>query len=276
MEHERGFRLICLGATRSKSIEFRYVKGDIALDFSADRRHWGGTVIGTYDVGANLSDARPKLGSDRWPPERAKLEAIAADIDIGLRAWPPTQADEARPIGVVHFNFVSPLSFLRSLPPIDYEFAFGEPLALRDTPHSTRWVISRAPYRDGKNKDGTDRVRNLQSLLRDDGVQIIRIPTMKGPGDDGPDTYHYVERDIVFDFTAERRLSNSVVTDTWEVELDPTHRDGFSAAKRASLGASRCAEIVRTIEEALYAWGDPARTQERQVPVNRIVFLDAP
>ncbi len=92
----------------------------------------------------------------------------------------------------------------------------------------------------------------------------------------GQDDYHYVKPDISFFFTAERHLG-SIMTDTWEVRLDPPYRDGFSPAKRVKLGAAKCAQVVRNIEEALYAW-PPERyeTEEQKVPANRVVFLDPP
>jgi hypothetical protein len=43
------------------------------------------------------------------------------------------------------------------------------------------------------------------------------------------------------------------------------------------LGAAKCAQIVRNIEEALFAWTPEQYEQlEQQVPVNRVVFLDLP
>lgn len=274
MEHESGFQLIRLGVIPPlKNTRFRYVKRNISFDFYADRRHWrGGTVTGTYSIVADFKPGQ-MLGIDPWPVERAKMEMIAADINVGLRAWLPEHFDEARPIGVVHFYF-----FTFSSPPrTDYRFSLGEPIALREVPPSRRWVLHTIRHCVGRNSDGAEKLQNCVSLLRDDGVQIIRIPTMRGPADDGPDTYHYAEKDVAFDFTAERRLTMLIVTDTWEVQLDPPRRDGLSAAKRADLGAARCVEIVRSIEEALYAWpAKPHETQEQQVPVNRVVFLDAP
>jgi hypothetical protein len=120
-------------------------------------------------------------------------------------------------------------------------------------------------------------LRPCESLIRDDGVQVIRIATRRGPADDGPDMYRYIEQGFAFDFTAERRFSLLVVTDTWEVRLDPPGRDGLSAGKQAGLGAGRRREIVGNIEEALFAWTPaPGETEVRKVPVNRVVFLDAP
>jgi hypothetical protein len=138
---------------------------------------------------------------------------------------------------------------------------------------STRWskeVVQRA-------RRGTDQVRDFVSLVRDDGVQLIRMQTMRGPADDGPDLFHYAEGEIGFDFYAERRFSLLVVTDTWEVQLDPRGQDGLTPARRAGLGLAKCQEIVRNIEQGLFAWIYwPGEVEERDTPVNRVVFVDAP
>src|SRR5262249_47777332 len=161
-----------------------------------------------------------------WPIGREKMEEIAADIETALRAWPPEQSDETRPIGVVHFLFLGWDTETRHQS--RYEFALGEPLALRESPPFARWskkIIDHC--------DGTDKVRPCVSLIRDDGVQLIYIPTLLGPVDDGPDMYRYIELDFAFDFTAERRFSLRIVTDTWEVRLDRPRSDGLSADRRA-------------------------------------------
>ena len=271
MVHESGFRLIRFGNVAPiKGIMFRYVSQNTAFDFHADRRHWGGTVTGTYSVAASFKTGQ-MLGDKPWPIGREKMEAIAVDIEIGLRAWPPEQPDETRPIGVVHFLFYG------WTPGTRYEFALSEPLALRESPPSTRWSENIIHHCLGRNRDGTDKLRPCESLIRDDGVQVIRIATLRGPADDGPDMYRYIEQGFAFDFTAERRFSLLVVTDTWEVRLDPPGRDGLSAGKQAGLGAGRRREIVGNIEEALFAWTPaPGETEVRKVPVNRVVFLDAP
>jgi hypothetical protein len=103
------------------------------------------------------------------------------------------------------------------------------------------------------------------------------VHTLRGPADDGPDLFHYAEGNISFEFCAERRLSFLVVTDTWEVQLDPRGRDGLSPAKQAQLGLIKCRQIVSNIEEALFAWIYwPGEVLERETPVNRVVFIDAP
>lgn len=86
--------------------------------------------------------------------------------------------------------------------------------------------------------------------------------------------YDYVDRDVTFEFSAERRLSITLVTDTWEVRLDPLRKSGLSSELRARLGAARCAAIIANIEEALYAW-PLEKGYLQKVPVNRVVFLDA-
>jgi hypothetical protein len=208
------------------------------------------------------------LGKDVWPIERAKFEAIAADIDTGLRAWPAPKSDEPRPIGVVHFSFGSALSECKS--------AIGQPLALRKDPPSTRWTKRNVPFPSSEWRL-TDSKSDCASLFRDDGIQLIRIRTLRGPENDGPDRYLYVADGLSFTFTAERRLSTLIVTDTWEVDLNSPYHNGLSAAKRAELGAARCEEIARNIEEALFAW-PPERYEklEQEVPVNRVIFLDRP
>ena len=274
MAHEKGFRLARIGKVPPiKGIQFRYTKRNLALAFYADRRHWGGTVTGTYSVSASFA-AGQMLGDERWPVERTKMEAVAADIDVGLRAWPAAEADEARPIGVIYFLFWT----LRELPHNGYNFAFGDPCVLREIPISTRWSKNSTRQWIGWNRGSPDGWQSCTSLSRNDGVQLVRVPSLRGPENDGPDTYRYLEGHIVIDFRAERRLTSSIATDTWEVQLDPPpHRDGLSSAKRTQLGETKCREIVGNIEEALFAWiPGPGETEERKVPVNRVVFLDAP
>lgn len=269
MEHDSGFRLIRLGKTAARTgVRFRYVKGNTVFDVGTDRRHWGGTVTGTFTV-AEMFKPGDRLGDETWPVEPAKMETFAADIDAGLRAWPTEEPDEARPIGVIHFDFYTWGSIGSNL-----RFTFGEPVALPGVPlPSTRWskeVVQRA-------RRGTDQVRDFVSLVRDDGVQLIRMQTMRGPADDGPDLFHYAEGEIGFDFYAERRFSLLVVTDTWEVQLDPLGQDGLTPARRAGLGFAKCQEIVRNIEQGLFAWIYwPGEVEERDTPINRVVFVDAP
>jgi len=263
-----GLRLICLGKVAGRTGKsFRYVKHVVAFDFWADRCHEGGTVTGTYIVTADLRYGQ-KLGGNAWPIERLEIEAIATDIDLGLRAWPIPQADVSIPIGAVHFDFRSP-------PSREYRLALGTPLALRDAPASTRWLTHTVRHRVAGGLYGPYTYLECPSLVRDDGVQLVRIPTMERLRG-GSDDYNYVKPDVSFFFEAERHLG-SIVTDTWEVRLDPPYRDGFSPAKRDKLGAAKCAQVVRNIEEALYAW-TPERyeTEEEKVPVNRVVFLDPP
>jgi len=268
MEHENGFRLICLGKSPPlRAIEFRYVKRDVAFEFYAQRCHRGGTVTGTYLVTTRLKPGQ-KFGSNARPIERAEIEAIAADINLGLRTWPSPQADQTIPIGVVHFFFGSSL--------LD-RLTFGEPLALRGSPASPRWLRHTVRHRVSSGLYGPYTYRECTSLVREDGVQLVRIPKGRGPQNDGPDDYHYVKPDTSFFFTAERRLYTEIVTDTWEVRLDPLYRDGFSPAKRAKLGPAKCAQIVRNIEEALYAWpSERDETEWENVPITRVVFLDPP
>jgi hypothetical protein len=268
LNHERGFRLIRLGKSPPfKGEKFRYVRRDVSFEFFANRTHWGGTVAGTYCVVADFKPGQ-MLGSDAWPVEEARMKAFAADIDAGLRAWPPTPVEEARPLGVVHVHFFTFSASLHT----DYTFAFGQPLTLRDVPPSPRWAKRKVRHR--VTRRGTQVLAEFSAMVRDDGVKVVRMPTSRGPADDGPDAYHYAEGDLAFDFTAERRFTVLIVTDTWEVQLNPPGRDGgLAPAMRARLGPARCAEIVRTIEEALFAWiTEPFEDEERQVPVNRVVF----
>lgn len=269
MDYGNRFRLICFGQVPSiTGLKFRFVKDNVVFEFYADRSHWGGTITGTYLVSNGFRPGQ-LLGSEAWPFEQERMKAIAAEINDGLRAWPAAPA-EAIPIGVVHFHFWTDTS---SRPRADYKFSFGEPVTLRDVPPSTRWVKGLALHHIKKRGETT--FANFPSLRRDD-VQLICMPTMRGPADDGPDEYHYADRDTAFDFTAERRFTRMIMTDTWEVRLDPPRREGLSPAMRARLGKARCLEIVSNIEEALYAWTpEPHEFHGPPVPVNRVVFLDA-
>jgi hypothetical protein len=195
------------------------------------------------------------------------MQAFAADIDMGLRAWPTTPLEAERPLGVVHFYFFT----YASAP--DYTFQFGKPLRLRNVSPSARWQKRKVMHR--VMWGGPEEPREFSAMVRDDGVQLIRIPTSRGPENDGPDLSFHAS-DTSFDFTAGRHFAIEVVTDTWEVRLNPSYRSGFTSALRARLGPARCSEIVHTIEDGLFAWiPEPYEERQRQVPVNRVVFLDA-
>jgi len=91
---------------------------------------------------------------------------------------------------------------------------------------------------------------DAEVLSRDDGfIKLIRFRTLLGPADDGPDRYRYVEGDISFDFSAERRVGTGLMTDTWEVRLDPNPRRiaGLSSELRSRLGPARCSEVLGNI-----------------------------
>jgi hypothetical protein len=53
----------------------------------------GGTLPGTYGVVVDFKPGQT-LGGDTWPLERTRVEAIAADIDEALRAWPTANSEE--------------------------------------------------------------------------------------------------------------------------------------------------------------------------------------
>lgn len=271
LSRDDGMKLICLGRRKGiKGPYYRYVKGETVFEFVADRAHWGGTVTDTYSVvfdfrrGQNLEDRT-------WPLQRAVVEVIAADIDGSLRAWPTPAGHPHIPVGVVCFLILGSGTG-PGIPGDDawYELKFGHPVALRQTPPSSRWHLRIMPLR-ARGREG---IWDHQVLVRDDGVQLIRRNTLRGPTDDGPDGHDYVDRDVTFEFSAERRLSITLVTDTWEVRLDPLRKSGLSSELRARLGAARCAAIIANIEEALYAW-PLEKGYLQKVPVNRVVFLDA-
>jgi hypothetical protein len=261
-----GFKLIRFGKrSEIRGIWYRYLKGDVALDIVADCEHCGGTITGTYSVALDLNSSTQ---SPRPPTfERTKVEEITREVDAALRAWPQSCEDEHRPIGEIYF-------FVKGGSGIRYNLTYGQPVALRQTPPSTRW--ERGKLYDGLRLGQEMHIRkffpNHDVLARDDGVRIVRIPTLRGLENDGPDSFQYSARDVSFTFQAERRLSSTVVTDTWEVRLDHPHHEGFSSVLRARLGPKRCAEIIRDIEEALYAW-PPEWPAKPGTPVNRVVFL---
>ena len=275
-----GFKLIRLGRKGQVDGYFRYEKSGISFEFHANRAHPGGTITGTYSVWLEFKRGQ-KLGDAIWPLPGSKVEEIAADIYAALCAWPTTPEQENIPVGVVSFSVFTFGAVPGSDPDAtsgddsQYHFTLGNPVTLRHTPPSTRWQRRIIAYRGGDKWRGPEVVRDREALVRDDGIQLIRFQTMLGPGDDGPDTYRYVEGDVSFDFYAERRVGTGLMTDTWEVQLDPDARRfaGLSSELRARLGPGRCAEVVENIEEALYAW--PQWGYEYETPINRVVFLDA-
>lgn len=281
LARDDGFKLIRLGRKGRLDGYFRYEKSGISFEFHANRAHPGGTITGTYSVSLEFKRGQ-KLGDAVWPVPRSKVEEIAADIYAALCAWPtPTQLENI-PVGVVSF-FVFTFGAVPGSNPdatsdndTKYSFNLGHPMTLRRVPPSTRWQRRIIAYRGGDKWRGPDVVRDREALIRDDGIRLIRFRTLKGPADDGPDMYRYVEGDISFDFYAERRMGRSLMTDTWEVELDPDPRHrvaGLSSELRSRLGPERCSEVVENIEEALYAW--PQWGYEYETPVNRVIFLDA-
>jgi hypothetical protein len=258
-----GFRLVRMGRVRPpiKGICFRYFKDDLQFEFFGDRAHWDGTITDTWSTTLAFNRDQ-KLGSRVWPLDRHTLEEIAVDIDAALRAWPPQPEEQDVSIGVVHVTFVTFGDYKSEV-----RLKFGEHPTLRQQEPSTRWQPEMMQHQvRGKERD-------CESLVRDDGVRLVRIRTMRGPENDGADTYHYVDADVFFDFRAERRLSSLVVTDTWEVTLNPAQRGfcGFSPTLRTQLGQTRAAEIIRNIEEALYSW--PPAAEDADIPVNRVVFV---
>jgi hypothetical protein len=281
LSREDGFKLIRLGRKGRRDGYFRYEKNGISFEFHADRAHPGGTITSTYIVALEFKRGQ-KLGDALWPVPRSKIEEIAADIYAALRAWPTPPQQENIPVGVVSFLVFTFGAVPGSNPDAtsdnesQYSFKLGHPVTLRHVPPSTRWQRRVITYRGGDKRSGPDVVRDREALIRDDGIKLIRFQTLKGPADDGSDIYRYVEGDISFDFYAERRVGTSLMTDTWEVQLDPDPRHrvaGLSSELRSQLGPERCSEIVGNIEEALYAW--PQWGYEYETPVNRVIFLDA-
>jgi hypothetical protein len=275
-----GFKLIRLGKKWRYDGYFRYAKSGVSFEFQANRAHPGGTITGTYSVFLEFKRGQ-RLGDALWPLPRSKVEEMAADIYAALCAWPTPSHQENTPVGVIRFTVFTFGAIPGSNPEMTgdddtrYEFTLGHPVTLRQVPPSTRWQRCLITYRGG-DKWRPDIVQQCEALVRDDGIQLIRFATIKGPADDGPDTYRYLEGDVSFDFYAERRLGLGLMTDTWEVELDPDPRRrvaGLSPELRTRLGPDRCAEVVRNIEEALYAW--PQLGYEYETPTNRVVFLDA-
>jgi hypothetical protein len=263
---EDGLKLICIGRSpHIKNVQYRYAKAGVLFDFFVNREHWGGTVTGTCEVVLSFR-RHASLGTVVWPLTRAATEDIVSEIDAGLRAWPPSSKEAGVPLGVILFH-VAIWGEER------YTLLRGQPLALRHDPPWPRWSLSQERKGRPYEKDRAGTWINRGTLIRDDGVKLTGYMRPRGPGDDGPGKYHYVDRDVGFDFEAERCFSLTVVTDTWEVTLAPHHMGGLSPALRERLGRTRCVEIIHTIEEALYAW--PLTGHAMAIPVNRIVFLDA-
>ena len=273
-----GFKLIRLGKKWRYDGYFRYEKSGLSFELRAERAHPGGTLTGTYSVFFEFKRGQ-RLGDAVWPLSRSAVEEMAADIYAALCAWPTPPHQENIPVGVAFFAVYTSGAVAGSDPDAisdndtRYEFTLGHPVALRHVPASTRWQRRLITYRGG-DKWRPDVVQQREALIRDDGIQLIRFATIKGPADDGPDTYRYLEGDLSFDFYAERRMGKGLMTDTWEVQLDPDPRRrvaGLSLELRTRLGPDRCAEVMATIEEALYAW--PQWGYEFETPTNRVVFV---
>jgi len=277
-----GCKLILLEEKADRSAHFRFKKADIGFEFHANRRHWGGTITDTYSVYLEFKLGQ-KLGQAAWPLDHAWLNEFAEAIDAGLRAWPPKSEAENVPVGVVSF-YVRTRGAIpgvdRELPAEEssYRFELGHPVNIRLIPPSDRWQHRIDTFRCHDVGDRwfrpPDATREYETLVRDNGIQLVRVNTLRGPLDDGPDSYRYLDRDLSFDFEAERRLSLLLVTDTWEVRLNPRRRDGLSPQLREQLGAAKTADVIANIEEALFAW-PLAKGYQREVPINRVMFLDA-
>ena len=275
-----GFKLIRLGKKWRYDGYFQYEKSGLSFEFRATRAHPRGTITGTYSVFLEFKLGQ-RLGEALWPLPRLKVEEVAADIYAALCAWPTPPQQENIPVGVTYF-FVFTSGPIPGCDPDAisdddrrYEFTLGHPVTVRHVPPSTRWQRRLISYRGGDRRR-PDVVEEREALIRDDGIQLIRFATIMGPADDGPDAYRYLEGDLSFDFFAERRVGPGLMTDTWEVQLDPDPRRrlaGLSSELRTRLGPDRCAEVVGIIEEALYAW--PQRGYAYETPTNRVVFLDA-
>jgi hypothetical protein len=278
LSRDDGFKLIRLGRKGRLDGYFRYEKSGISFEFHANRAHPGGTITGTFSVSLEFKRGQ-KLGDAVWPIPRSRVEEIAADIYAALCAWPTPPQQENIPVGVVSFSVFTFGAIPGSNPDetsdndSQYSFNLGHPVTLRHVPPSTRWQRRIIVYRGSDKRGGPDVVRDREALIRDDGIKLIRFRTMLGPADDGPDMYRYVGGDVSFDFYAERRVGTGLMTDTWEVRLDPEYLAGLSSELRSRLGPGRCSEVVGNIEEALYAW--PQLGYEYETPVNRVIFLDA-
>jgi hypothetical protein len=165
LDHAGGFRLIRLGTNLPyKGVYFRYEKQDVGFYFFADRTHSGGTVTGTYEVVKGFNPGQ-EFGRGAWPLTCAQMRAFAADIDAGLRAWPPTLLEAERPIGVVHCHF-----FTYASGPC-YRFAFGKPLRLCDVSPSARWRKRKILHR--VMRGDTEEPGEFSAMVRDDGVQLM-------------------------------------------------------------------------------------------------------
>jgi hypothetical protein len=281
LARDDGFKLIRLGRRGRLDGYFRYEKSGISFEFRANRAHPGGTITGTYDVSLDFKRGQ-KLGDAIWPVSRSKVEEIAADIYAALCAWPTPPQQENIPAGVVSFGIFTAGAAPGSNPDANsendnkYHFTMGRPVTLRHFPLSTRWQRRFTAYRGDDRRGDPNVVADRETLVRDDGIELVRFQTLLGPADDGPDMYRYVEGDVSFDFSAERRVGTGLMTDTWEVQLDPDprgRRTGLSSELRSRLGPERCVEVVANIEEALYAW--PQWGYAFETPVNRVIFLDA-
>lgn len=267
-----GFKLLRFGnLSPFKGETFRYSKGRIAFDFLVDRSLSGGTMTGTCDIVLCLEP--DMLGNA--VSEKAGVEEIVADIDGALRFWAEPTVTDIGPIGVIYVMvFIEGVINGRFARSGSYQFARGQPTILRRRAQASRWKSQTLIHPLPAAISGGEAGKRRESLTRDDDVQLIRIQTLRGPANDGPDAFHYADHQCAFDFSADCRIAKAIPTDTWEVLLDPPHLQGLSPARRRQLGPLRCAEIAGNIEEGLHAWpSDPGYAIE--TPINRVVFLDA-
>jgi hypothetical protein len=273
LELDEKFKLARLGKQQSiAGLYYRFIVDRSYFDINVCRDIQG-VMTGTALVFARFRRGQ-FVGEETWPVDHDYWKALASKIDAALRAWPTPSVQDAPPLGVMFFQVHTDVWHEKNLQSGDfvndwgYRLKLGRSLSLRAAPPSKRWKSAAIENPNGLLMDTNFfAVARAMARVRDDGVQLIRIPTLRGPQNDGPDTFLYSDRSYQFEFSADHRLSTGIVTDTWVANFFDGHR------RAPALDPERRSEIMEIIAEALYAW-PPEQEDEDETPVNRVVFID--
>jgi hypothetical protein len=269
LELDETFKLACLGQPPGLSnFQYRCIVKETWFDIFVERE-FGSIITGTAHISAVFL-LRQVVGEASWPVDNGYWKALTAKIDAALRAWPTMSGQDAPPLGVTFFDARTEYWREKNLDvrvnDWSYRLKIGRPLSLHAAPPSQRWKSVEIESANGLPID-PKRLARATARVRDDGVRLIRVPKPRGPLNDGPDTFFYSDHSIQFEFSADRRFSRGIVSDTWAANF-------FDRQRRAPLlDPERQREVMEIIAEALYAW-PPEPEDDDETPVNRVVFID--